>query len=289
MFNATRPVTTVAAGVGFSLFLESDGRLWAMGFDADGQLGGGVYKRGATGPPELIVATNVTAIAAGGYGYPDQNGFGFSLFLKKDGSLWAMGYNYTGELGDGTDNNTNRPELLMVSKVTAIAAGLSLDSLFLKSDGSLWVTGKNVQNQLGDGTGNSRNIPEEIVSNGVVAVATGIIHNVFVKSDGSLWGMGDDSYGELCGAGEVPPIPREVVAGPVGYNQISVRLLNGGDLSLSYWGMAGTNYELDRSFSLAPANCVPQATNPTDVNGLLVFTNTPEATTNNFWRIRSMP
>ena len=33
-----------------------------------------------------------------------------SLFLKNDGSLWGMGDNSYGQLGDGTYNSTNRPE-----------------------------------------------------------------------------------------------------------------------------------------------------------------------------------
>ena len=77
------------------------------------------------------MASNVTAIAAGGC---------HSLFLKSDGSLWAMGYNAYGQLGDGTYNNTNRPEQIVASNVTAIAAG-DCHSLFLKSDGSLWAMG----------------------------------------------------------------------------------------------------------------------------------------------------
>ncbi len=68
----------------------------------------------------------VTKIAAGGY---------HSLFLKSDGSLWAVGNNDDGELGDGTtdnDNfNTNLPEQIVAGNVTAIAAGGS-HSLFLK-------------------------------------------------------------------------------------------------------------------------------------------------------------
>jgi len=62
----------------------------------EGQLGDGTY---TTDPPygitrpEQIVGGNVTAIAGGNY---------HSLFLKSDGSLWAMGYNSNGQLGDGT-------------------------------------------------------------------------------------------------------------------------------------------------------------------------------------------
>ena len=41
-------------------------------------------------------AQPVTKIAAG---------YGHSLFLKSDGSLWAMGYNYDGQLGDGTTDS----------------------------------------------------------------------------------------------------------------------------------------------------------------------------------------
>lgn len=42
----------------------------------------------------------VTSIASGDYAY-------HSLFLKSDGSLWTMGYNNFGQLGDGTLNETN--------------------------------------------------------------------------------------------------------------------------------------------------------------------------------------
>ena len=74
-----------------------------------------------------------------------------------------------------------------------------------------------------------------------------------------------------------------------GYNQITGQLLSGGKMQLSFVGSNGMYYALDRSFSLSPANWIPQATNPADANGNLVFTNTPVPSTNNFWRIRSVP
>jgi hypothetical protein len=75
-----------------------------------------------------------------------------------------------------------------------------------------------------------------------------------------------------------------------GYNQITDQLLSGGNMRLSFVGLAGTNYILDRSFNLSPPiNWVPQMTNPAGDNGLLIFTNLADPTTNNFWRIRSVP
>jgi hypothetical protein len=62
---------------------------WGDG--SDGQLGNGtIYYY--TNTPQKIVASGVTAISAG---------FDHSLFLKSDGSLWAIGYDGSGQLGDG--------------------------------------------------------------------------------------------------------------------------------------------------------------------------------------------
>src|SRR5438552_11271702 len=104
-------------------------------------------------------ATTVTNIAAG---------FVHSLFIKSDGSLWAMGNDYYGELGDGSiGTTTNRPEQIVSSNVVAVAAG-GLQSLFLKSDGSLWAMGNNIYGELGDGTTNNSSTPKQIVASGVV-------------------------------------------------------------------------------------------------------------------------
>ena len=199
-----QPVTKITGGYGHSLFLKSDGSLWAMGYNAFGQLGDGTFNN--TNKPEQIVASNVTAIAAAYY---------FSLFIKSDGSLWAMGTNNFGQLGDGTFNTTNRPEQIVASNVTAIATAGQF-SLFLKKDGSLWGMGYNAEGELGDGTTNNVNHPQQIVSSNVTAIAAGYAHSLFLKSDSSLWAMGANNYGQL-GDGTTNNVnhPEQIVASNV--------------------------------------------------------------------------
>jgi alpha-tubulin suppressor-like RCC1 family protein len=325
-------VKAIAAGNEFSLLIKSDGSLWATGLNTNGQLGDGQFQNSwCTNTPELIVASNVTAIAAGhdfslflksdgslwgmgdylsgqlggeGGDIPEQivasgvttisAGSSHSLFLKSDGSLWAMGDNTYGELGDGTYNNAHQPEQIVASGVIAIAAGGAY-SLFVKSDGSLWAMGYNDFGQLGDGTyvtaapyGTNR--PECIVSSGVTTVAAGGC-SLFIKSDGSLWAMGLNDEGQLGdGTGNWDTNrPEQIVAGPPGYNQISFQNSNGSVLQLSFVGIVGVKYALDRSYSLSPANWTPQSTNTAAAGGTLIFSATPNMATNNFWRVRSLP
>ena len=99
--------------------------------------------------------------------------------------------------------------------------------------------------------------------------------------------MGNNQSGQL-GNGTFNYTNRtEQILGP--YNRIIPQLLSGNQVRLSFVGIDRTNYVLERSFKVAPANWVPQVTNPADSVGVLVLTNTPNPATNNFWRIHSVP
>ena len=111
----------------------------------------------------------------------------------------------------------------------------------------------------------------------LLAVTNGIAANYFVVIT-NAYGSATSSVASLT-----------VIVLPPGYNQISCQLLNDGKMGFSFVGNAGGNYALDRSFSLSPANWIPQVTNLADGSGNLIFTNAPDSTTNNFWRIRSAP
>ncbi|MBI4495208.1 MAG: tandem-95 repeat protein, partial [Chloroflexi bacterium] len=140
-------------------------------------------------PVQVSGLSGMTAVAAG------QE---HSLAVKSDGTVWAWGYNWAGQLGDGT--TTSRPTPVQVSGLsgmTAVAAGQE-HSLAVKSDGTVWAWGDNFNGQLGDGTTTRRFTPVQVSSlSNVVAVAGGSSHSLVRKGDGTVWAWGYNNRGQL--------------------------------------------------------------------------------------------
>jgi alpha-tubulin suppressor-like RCC1 family protein len=185
LFNQEKPVRDVSAGWRHSLFLRSDGSLWASGWNEKGQLGDSTTSDRTT--PIRTVSNGVIAAAAGYY---------HSLYIDDNGALWAMGDNSKGQLGDGTIINRSTPVKILNSGVTAVAAG-QYHSLFVKSDGSLWAMGNNANGQLGDGSTTQRNSPVQIVANGIQSVSAGQNHSLFLTTGNILKAMGGNTHGQL--------------------------------------------------------------------------------------------
>ena len=202
--NAFDSVVAVSAGTRHYLAVKGDGTVWAWGGNDSGQLGDGgsrdqyYYKYN---PEQVQTMESAAAVAAGGH---------HSLALKRDGSVWAWGYNYEGQLGDGTTMKRLMPVRVQdLDSVTAIAAGND-HNLALKSDGTVWAWGSNDDGQLGDGTTTSRAVPVRL--NGlanVVGIAAGSGHSLAVTSDGTVWAWGDNSLGQL-GDGSTSDRPAPV-------------------------------------------------------------------------------
>src|SRR3546814_7789285 len=71
------------------------------------------------------------------------------MMLKTDGSLWMVGFDGGGQLGDGGNINRKTPFPLR-SGICAISAG-SFHSLILDETAKLWAFGYNGSGQLGSG------------------------------------------------------------------------------------------------------------------------------------------
>jgi hypothetical protein len=107
-------------------------------------------------------------------------------------------HNSSGQLGDGTANNSSIPvQVSNLAGAVAIAGG-GLHSLASDSTGRIWAWGCNSSGQLGDGTATNSSMPVQVSElAGVVAIAGGGEHNLALDSTGEVWAWGVNSSGQL--------------------------------------------------------------------------------------------
>jgi uncharacterized repeat protein (TIGR02543 family) len=219
------------------LALKNDGTVWAWGQNNVGQLGDGSTTNNNT--PVAVVTTSglygVSEIAAG---------LNHSVAMKPDGTIWAWGDNYYGQIGTGAatlGTQYNTPvEITGITNVIAIAAG-EYHTLALKNDGTVWVWGRNNLGQLGTGDTNDRSVPTQLTGiNGITAIAAKGNFSLALKSNGEVSAWGHNSYGQLGNQSYVnseSPVSvanlSGVIAIAAGYNH-SVALTNTG--KVMSWG-----------------------------------------------------
>ena len=274
-------VVAIAAGYIHSLFIKSDGSLWGMGNNGYGQLGLGTNLNHTLSCVQ-IAASNVVSMAAAHYQ---------SFFIKSDGSLWAMGLNDFGQIGDCTINWPCRPKQIVSNNVVAVTAGES-GTLFLKKDGSLWAMGINWGTDYGEGIEfgieSDAKCPTQIFAPNKPAIVAGYYYNAQLKTCANIWaGKFNNTPANLESASGKTTLASSGAILP-GYNLITIELLKNGDVRLTYSGDAGSSYALERSSSLSQPDWVSLVTNAAPIGGVLVMTNTPDTSKNNFWRLRAV-
>ena len=208
----------------------SDGNLYIWGNNQYGQLGNGT----TTNQTRPIKVDKPQGTPAGFTWKQASLSCNHSGAIGSDGNLYTWGWNFSGQLGDGTTTDRHTPTL--VNKPQGAPAGFTWKqvsigwqhSAAIGSDGNLYTWGQNYRTQLGDGTNTDRYTPT-LVSKPQGApvgftwkqVSLGDWHSEALGSDGNfyIWGWNiNGQLGDGTNTDRSRPIPVSKPQGaPVGF------------------------------------------------------------------------
>jgi len=186
--------TMVSAGWYYAMALDTDGNIWGWGNNGSGQLGDGTNtNRNTPHPMTHPEGMEWVYLSVGNA----EDSFHTSA-IDSDGRLWGWGYNYYGQLGDGTVVTTSTPVQTVTDRNWAMVSVGFYHTMAIDSDGKLWAFGVNWNGQLGDGTTMSRNLPVMIMPDkDWTMVSAGSQFTLAIDSDGKLWAWGANIMGQL--------------------------------------------------------------------------------------------
>jgi alpha-tubulin suppressor-like RCC1 family protein len=176
----------VSAGGFHSHGLRSNGTLWAWGVNSAGQLGDGT----------LIDRSSPVSVVGGFTDWCQiSTGINHNLAVRSNGTLWAWGFNTSGQLGDGTVTTVESPVSVVGGFTDWCFAGTgNCHSLAVRTNGTLWAWGLNNCGQLGNNSIINRSSPVSVVggfTNWCFVNGTGSNTSLGIRSDGCMWTWGE--------------------------------------------------------------------------------------------------
>lgn len=188
--SLTSTVIDIAAGLGHTCALISDGAVKCWGWNIYGQLGEGTHVDRPT-PVDVLDVVSATAVAAGSM---------HTCAILANGGVKCWGDNTYGQLGDGTNISSSLPvRVLSVGGTPASISAGEYDTCVALTTGILRCWGLNDSYQLGTGDQDNRNVPVTAsrVVTPVVQVAMGYRHTCALFQTGGMACWGARERGQL--------------------------------------------------------------------------------------------
>ena len=184
----TNSWTAISSGNTTAMALSGpNNQLYTWGDNVNGAIGTGDTTSKSS--PVFIRSTidSWNAIGAAGYGT--------SIGIRSDNTLWAWGLNATGQIGDNTVISKSAPVQIGASSWSQVSAGSSF-SAALTADNRLFMWGANGNGQLGLGDILHRSSPVQVGTSWNI-VKTGSFSSMAINSVGLLFAWGNGTNGEL--------------------------------------------------------------------------------------------
>ncbi|ACO69011.1 regulator of chromosome condensation, RCC1 [Micromonas commoda] len=196
--------TSIGLGGYHSCALLLSGKVMCWGWAGEGRLGDGTTNNKRTTPVMVSGITTATTIGLA---------HDHSCAILTDGKVMCWGYNFWGQLGDGTTTDSAIPvEVVGVRNATSIAGGNDHTCALLVA-GAVACWGSNGSGQIGDGTTTQRLSPVQV--SGIwsaTSISLGDYHSCALLLSGKVMCWGLNGGGQL-GDGTVNSrdVPVEVL------------------------------------------------------------------------------
>lgn len=183
-------IIDISAGDSFFIVLRSNGTIWGTGLNSSYQLANNLSNNYYTSLFQLSNDTDWIKFDCG---------LAHTLLIKSNGTLWAKGSGFFGDLGLGTNMQAiNFTQVGTSNDWNFVVCSFSGSSYAIKTNNTLWSTGRNDYGQLGLGDTTNRNTFTQVNSDtdwlSVNVVSLGAIA---LKTNGTIYTTGSNSSGNL--------------------------------------------------------------------------------------------
>jgi alpha-tubulin suppressor-like RCC1 family protein len=183
---------TISAGGLHSCGMAVDGTAYCWGSNANGELGAG------TSPPFSSLGL-VVAVATPPFGFASiVAGERSTCALTSFGKAYCWGYNFFGQLGDGTQATSFTPVAVGGNLTFASISPGGNHTCGLTTSGAAYCWGANGVGQLGDGTTTQHLLPTAVAGGLVFSrISAGSSHTCAYTATGDAYCWGGNPSGEL--------------------------------------------------------------------------------------------